>query len=71
VTGHGVLAELRFGPRGLDGLVRFSWGLLVAELVEVVASILTVVVLLSITSLQERRRVMLDGLATPQFAALP
>jgi hypothetical protein len=70
VTGRWQLTELpTFGRRWLDGFLEFSWGLLLGELVEIAAGVLSVVVVLSITRLQERRRVLLASEATRQLAA--
>jgi hypothetical protein len=71
VTGRQRLADLpSFGPLWLAGLWEFSWGLLLGELVGIAASVLTVVVALSITRLQERTRVLLADGATRQVAAM-
>jgi Domain of unknown function (DUF4328) len=71
VTGHWRLAQIRtFGRLWLDGLWEFSWGLLIGQVVEIAASVLTVVVVVSITDLQERRRVLLVGLQERELAAI-
>src|SRR5271166_4034721 len=55
VTGHWRLADIpTFGPGWLDCLWEFSWGLLIGKVVEIAASVLTIVVVVPITDLQER-----------------
>ncbi len=54
VTGHLQLAQIpSFGSLWFDHLWEFSWGLLIAEIVEIAASVLTIVVIVRITNLQE------------------
>jgi hypothetical protein len=60
VTGHWRLADIAsLGQFWLDGLWQFSWGLLIAEVVGVAADVLTIVVIVRISDLQERRRFLL------------
>jgi hypothetical protein len=71
VTGHWRLAKIpTFGPLWLGDLWEFSWGLLIAEVVDIAASVLTIVVVVSITDLQERQRVQLANLEERHFAAI-
>ena len=63
VTGHWRLADIpKFGPYWLDHLWEFSWGLLIGEVVDIAVSVLTIVVVVRITDLQERRRLLLAEL---------
>jgi hypothetical protein len=63
VTGHWRLADIpTFGPSWLNGLWEFSWGLLIGEVVDIAAGVLTIVVVIRITDSQERRRFLLANL---------
>ncbi len=54
VTGQLRLAQiLTLGPFGLDYLGEYSWGLLIAEIVRIAESVLTIIVVVRITDLQE------------------
>jgi hypothetical protein len=71
VTGHRRLAEIpTFGSLWLNALREFSWGLLIGELVEIAAAVLTIIVVVRITDLQECRRVLIADLEERQVAAI-
>lgn len=60
VTGH-----LRFtyvqtlGPHWVNSMWEFSWGLLIAEIVEIASNFLTIALIINLTNLQERKRFLL------------
>jgi hypothetical protein len=58
----------RFEGFWLSALLEFSRGFLIAEIIGIVVNVLTVVVILSITHLQENRRFLLADLEMPEFA---
>ena len=64
VLGRWKLKELaeHFNPVGLDAFLGFFRGRVVSNCVGIAASLLTVVVVVSITKLQQRRRSEIDAL---------
>jgi hypothetical protein len=69
VIGKLRLAEIA-SQLSLKGLWDFSWGLLIAEVTGIAVSVLTVVVIVTITGLQERLRALAVDREEPQFAAI-
>ena len=69
--GQRRLADISQFDTGLVVYLReFFWGRLISDVVGIAVSVLTVVVVVCITNLQERRRTAVNELATRQVATI-
>jgi hypothetical protein len=64
----GNLITFSFSKLTIDSLWEYSWRLLIWDVVSVTWSVLGLIVLLSITDLQERKRALIADLAAPEPA---
>jgi hypothetical protein len=66
----GKLMSFSFNNLVMDSLWKYSWGLLIWDVVTVTWMVLTLIVLLSITGLQERKQGLIADLPAPEPAAV-